>query len=134
MPKKNKKKKQQSLVPSSTNGKQESLKIPDGLTVMVLCSRNKGVPLLTATKDVANQVSLAIYGRRLDECIGKAQGAVNVRQNATNYIIVYLPVTSSSSEKLNAQSIRQYKETAGYIRNMVRHAIERGVQIQIKDV
>ena len=117
-----------------TKTKTKTRKISDGCTVLDLRSRNEGVPLGTATIDVANQVSLAIYGRRLDDCLGQAQGAVRVRDNEKNYIIVHLPVTPTSSEKITSKSMRTYQETVGYIRNMVTHAIGRGIKIRIVEV
>ena len=117
-----------------TKTKTKTRKIPDGCTVIELRSRNEGVPIGTSTMDVANQVSLAIYGRRLNDCLGQAQGAVRVRDNEKNYIIVHLPVTPISSEKITSQSMQAYQRTAGYIRNMVTHAIDRGIKIRIVEV
>lgn len=134
MPKKKSAKAAVAAATATTPMKIKTRKIPEGSTVIELRSRHTVVPRGTATIDVANQVSLAIYGRRLNDCLGQAQGDVRVRDNEKNYIVVYLPVTRSSPEKTTSQSMRVYQQTVGYIRNMVTHASTRGIKIRIDEV
>ena len=118
----------------ATPKKTKTRKIPEGCTIIELRSRREGMPIETNATDVANQLCLAVYGRPLSECLGQAQGDVRVRDNEKNYIVVYLPVTASSSEKITPKSRRKYEQAVIYIHNIVGHAINRGIKIRIEEI
>ena len=113
-------------------------------------TRNHEVPYGTQINDIANQIAVTIYNKKLTACLGTAQQLMIKKLKNTD-IIVYIPkkqVTPTkfkknskkcsskkygNTKKNTTEQIRDKKNeiTMTRIISMVNHAKSRGISIKI---
>jgi len=96
-------------------------------TIFITAPANKGkvqLPYATQIKTILNDVSLLVYGKRIDECWGKPQN-VRVSDLKGKIIRITLPEKDTKSQSKLGDS----EENEKALQNIVNHANQRGVDI-----
>ena len=85
-------------------------------------------PLSTQILQIGNQIANLLYGKSLEQCLGKKQkiNSVSVEYNKNNRFRIKMPC-NLNDVKDDKKSVQNYN----YITNMVRHGHTEGFAIEI---